>query len=113
MPKYAVMIRGVNFLLPGSEGPEPALMGFYVNAFIESATLAAAETEALELVRLAPKLRSVVMNKPDDRPELWVAETSELTDWPDHCVRPLSGFIYYDDPNSEWRSEPRFQSQSE
>lgn len=113
MPKYVVTIRGVNFLLPSDEGTEPTLMGFYVNAFVESENPIEAETEALELVRVAPKLRVLVMNKPDDRPELFVEETAELTDWPEECVRPLSGFIYYDDPRSEWRSEPRFQSQSD
>jgi hypothetical protein len=112
MPKFAVMIHGVNFLLRDADISEPALRGFYINAYLETATPQEAETRAIELVRTSPKLRAAVANVPDDPPRMFVEELAELTDWPDDCSLPLNGFVFYDDPNAEWRNEPNASSET-
>ena len=81
-------------------------MGFYINAYLETATSEEAESQAIELVRTSPNLRPAVANSSEDPPRMFVEEVAELTDWPDECSRPLSGFAFYDDPDSEWRNEP-------
>jgi hypothetical protein len=105
MPKFAVMIHGVNFLIRNADAAETVLMGFYINAFLETATVKEAEAQALDLVRTSPKLRPLVANTPENPPRMFIEEVAELSDWPEDCVRPLSGFVYYDDPEAEWRSE--------
>lgn len=102
MPKFAVMIHGVNFHLRDFDGPEPSLVGFYINAFLETATATEAESQAIELVRTSPKLRAAVANRPDDPPRIFVEEVAELSDWPENGARPLSGFAFYNDPDAEW-----------
>jgi hypothetical protein len=105
MTKYAVLIHGVNFLLRMADAPEPKLFGFYVNAFVETATPEEASTQAIEIVRNSDKLRSMVANAPEDRPRMFVDEISELYDWPEDTGFPLSGFSFYADPDAEWRNE--------
>jgi hypothetical protein len=102
MRKYVVLIHGVNFVMR-DDGGEPKLMGFYVNVYVETETPQQAEDDAVQLVRASSKLRSAVVNAQDDPPRLLVDEVAELSDWPNDCVRPLSGFIFYDDPNADWR----------
>jgi hypothetical protein len=99
------MIHGMNFLIRECDNPVPTLMGFYVNAYVESTSPDDAESRAIELVRAAPKLRAAVTNPAEDRPRLFVTEVVELTDWPTDCALPLSGFVFYDDPDAEWRKE--------
>jgi len=106
MPKFAVMIHGVNFLIRDVKILEPALRGFYINAYIETVTPKDAESRALELVRTSPKLRAAVANSPENPPRMFVEELAELSDWPDDCSLPLSGFVFYDDPDAEWCNEP-------
>jgi hypothetical protein len=105
MPKFAVIIHGVNFLLRDPEAAEAELRGFYINAYLDAPTAEEAEAQAIELVCQAPELRALVTNALEDSPRLFVDEIAELTDWPEDCVRPLSGFIFYDDPDAEWRNE--------
>lgn len=105
MPKFVVMIRGVNFMLREEPEQEPKLMGFYVNVFVETPTPEAAEDKAVSLVRASSKLRESVENPPDNRPRMFINELQELTDWPDDCVRPMSGFVFYEDPEEEWLKE--------
>jgi hypothetical protein len=105
MPKFAVLIRGVNFLIREANASAPELMGFYINAYLETATPEEAEDQAVELVRTSPDLRPLVANSPDDPPEMWIEEIAELTDWPEDAARPLSGFAFYPDPDAEWREE--------
>jgi hypothetical protein len=104
MPKFAVMIHGVNFLIRDIDSPEPSLMGFYINAFVETETAEEAESSAIELVRTSPKLRAAVANSPEDPPRIFVEEVAELEDWPENAARPLSGFGFYNDPDAEWRN---------
>ncbi|MDI1310658.1 hypothetical protein [Prosthecobacter sp.] len=110
MPKYAILIHGVNFLIHDADATAPQLRGFYINAFLDALTPQEAEDRAVELVRTSPKLRAIVTNGPDDPPQMFIEELAELDDWPADCVRPLSGFVYYDDPNAEWRHETHADS---
>ena len=98
MRKYVVLIHGVNFVMRDDDG-EPKLMGFYVNVYVETETPQQAQDDAVQLVRASSKLRSAVANAPDDPPRLLVDEVAELSDWPNDCIRPLSGFIFYDEGN--------------
>jgi len=98
------MIQGVNFLIRDSNFSEPMPRGFYINAYLETATSEEAATHAVELVRTSPKLRAVVANSPEDPPRIFVTELAELTAWPVGGNLPLSGFIFYDDPDAEWRN---------
>lgn len=102
MRKYVVLINGVNFVMRDDHG-EPKLMGFYVNVFVETETPQQAENQAVELIHTSSRLRPAVVNAQDDLPRFVVEEVTELSDWPNDCVRPLSAFIFYDDPNAEWR----------
>ena len=110
MPKYAILIHGVNFLIHEADAAVPVLRGFYISAFLEAPTPEEAEDRAVELVRTSPKLRAIVTNEPDDPPRMFIEELAELDDWPADCVRPLSGFVYYDDPDAEWRRESNADS---
>ena len=103
MPKYAIMIQGLNFWLREEEEEKPKIMGFFVNLYVESPTPEEAETEALRLVRESARLREAVENPPGNPPRMLVNEIGELEDWPEDCARPRSGFIFYDDPKEEWR----------
>jgi hypothetical protein len=103
MPKFVVTVNGVNFLIRDPDAADPVPSGFYVNVYIEEARPEGVEGSAVELVRTSPKLRAVVANSPEDPPRMFVTEIAELTDWPADHSRPLSGFIYYDDPDAEWR----------
>ena len=105
MPKFAVLIHGVNFLIREADASAAKLMGFYVSAYLETATAQDAETGALNLVRTSPKLRPTVANSPDNPPRMFVEEVAELSDLPEDAARPLSGFAFYDDPDAEWRKE--------
>ncbi len=100
------MIHGVNFLIRDAGAIEPTLMGFYVNAYLEVATAHEAEAQAIELVRTSPNLRSTVVNPAHSPPQMFVEEIAELTGWPDDYAIPLSGFVFYDDPDASWRKEP-------
>ncbi|MCF7784936.1 MAG: hypothetical protein K9N47_02380 [Prosthecobacter sp.] len=104
MIKFAVRIHGVNFLIRESEDKRPKLMGFYINALLEADSSERAEIEAVEMVRTS-RIRAVVINSPTDPPQMFVDEIFELEDWPEGQSRPLSGFIFYEDPKADWRKE--------
>jgi hypothetical protein len=101
MRKLVIQIHGVNFLLRDVETSVPVLLGFYVNVYVEADSMDEAESQAVELVRTLPRLRAAVMNSADDPPRMLVEEIVELTDWPEDCVRPLSGLVFYDYPDAE------------
>lgn len=103
MPKYVIMIHGVNFWLREEREEKPKIMGFFVNLYVESPTPEEAETEALRLVRESSRLRETVENPPGNAPRMLVEEIGELDDWPEDSARPMSGFIFYDDTKEEWR----------
>lgn len=100
MPKYVTMIQGVNFLIQEDEMKPPVMMSFYVNVYSECDLPSTAEDEAVALVRARPGLREKVRNASNDPPRLLVEEIAELTDWPEDCVRPMSGFVFFK-PESE------------
>jgi len=79
-------------------------MGFYINVLVEAGAVDQAESQAIELVHDS-KVRSLVANSKQDPPRLLVDEIVELETWPEDCSRPLSGFVFYDDPDAEWRQE--------
>ena len=96
MPKYVTMIHGVNFLIQEEDNQAPFLRGFYVNVFSENNSPSEAEDDAVALVRARPGFRETIKNRPDDPPRLLVEEIAELTDWPENCARPMSGFVFYE-----------------
>lgn len=96
MPKYVTMIHGVDFLIQEEERRYPVLMGFYVNVYSECESPEAAESDAFAVVRSCQRLRDVTKNQSDNPPRLLVEEIAELTDWPEDCVRPMSGLIFYE-----------------
>jgi hypothetical protein len=100
MPKFAVLINGVNFLIHDAAAPAPARKGFFITALLEAPGIEEAEAQAVELVRTSPDLRPLVKNSADDPPQMFVEEINELADWPDDTVRPLTGFAFYDDPGA-------------
>ncbi|MEO6183446.1 MAG: hypothetical protein ABIP76_10015 [Verrucomicrobiota bacterium] len=100
------MIHGENFLIRDAGAIQSTLMGFFINAHLEAATVQDAETQAIELVRMSQNLRSTVVNTPENPPRMFVeeiAELTDLTDWPEDCAIPLSGFVFYNDPDANWR----------
>jgi hypothetical protein len=105
MQKFFEMINGVNFLIRGDDTAAPKLMGFYINAYVEADSPNDAELKAVELVRTSPKLRPKVANAPGDPPRMFVEEIRAIEEWPTDQSIPLSGFIYYEDPDAEWRTE--------
>ena len=105
MIKFAVRIHGVNFLIREPEDKRSKLMGFYVNALLEADSSEQARIEAVEMVRTS-RIKTSVTNSPADPPQMLVDEITELEDWPEGRSRPLSGFVFYDDPHGDWRKEP-------
>lgn len=101
MPKFRILIRGENFHFRDGESDGIAPFGFYVQAFAEAESAAAAELAGVELVRASPRLREGVLNPVDDRPRMFVEESEALTDWPADCALPLSGFSFYDEREDE------------
>ena len=79
-------------------------MGFYVNALLEADSRERAEIDAVEMVRTS-RIKTAVTNSPADPPQMFVDEITELEKWPADQSRPLSGFIFYDDPQADWRKE--------
>ena len=81
-------------------------MGFYINALLEADSSERAKAEAVEMVRTS-RIKTAVTNTPADPPQMFVDEIAELEDWPEGQSRPLSGFVFYDDPNADWRTAPQ------
>jgi hypothetical protein len=105
MEKFVVTINGMNFLIQDNDASTPKLMGFYVNAYVEARSPEDAELKAVDLVRTSPKLRPAVANSQDDPPRLWASDIGTLDEWPADQSLPLSGFIFFPDPDAEWLKE--------
>lgn len=105
MQKFVVMIHGVNFLIREDHTSTPKLMGFYINAYVEADSPNDAEFKAVELVRTSPKLRPTVAYSPDDLPRMFLEDIGTIEEWPIDRAIPLSGFVFYEDPDAEWRKE--------
>jgi hypothetical protein len=106
-PKFRAFIHGVNFHIRDGDTQQVEPLGFYVTAFVEAHSAEDAELAAVALLRDAPKLRGQVLNTPEDPPRMFVEEIEELSEWPADCVHPLSGFAFYNDPDEDWRNEPK------
>ncbi len=105
MQKYVAIIHGVNFLIREAGCSVPKLLGFYINAYVEADSPSDAELKAVELVRTSPALRPKVANSPDDPPRMFLEEIGTIEEWPTDRATPLSGFVFYEDPDAEWRKE--------
>lgn len=112
MQKFVVMIHGVNFLIREDHTTAPKLMGFYINAYVEADSPSDAELKAVELVRTSPNLRPKVANSPDDPPRMFLEEIGTIEEWPIDSAIPLSGFVFYEDPDAEWQKEYRVRKLS-
>jgi hypothetical protein len=97
MTKFAVLIHGVNFSIQENPNEAAELRGFYVSAFVEADSAERAESEAIDLVRKSLRPRVTLTNLDNNPPRLLVDEVAELTDWPERCSRPLSGFAFYNE----------------
>jgi hypothetical protein len=105
MHKFFVMIHGVNFLIREDDTSAPKLMGFYINAYVEADSPNDAELKVVELVRTSPKLRPKVANALDDPPRMFLEKIEAIRELPTDRSIPLSGFVFYEDPDAEWRNE--------
>ncbi|OYW13266.1 MAG: hypothetical protein B7Z55_17130 [Planctomycetales bacterium 12-60-4] len=94
----------MNFLLQEPGDKRSKLMGFYINALLEADSSERARIEAVEMVRTS-RIKTAVTNTPADPPQMFVDEIAEVEDWPEGQSRPLSGFVFYEDPESDWRKE--------
>ena len=92
MPKYEVLINGQNFLVDVEGRIEKH--GFFTVRFIEATDAAAAENEAVEMIRKAEPLRELVRNTPEDPPILDVTQIVEL-ECLDGTEDQEPGFIWY------------------
>jgi hypothetical protein len=101
MTKYAVLIHGVNFHIRDQPNSDAELLGFYVSVFLEAASAEHAESEAIELVSKELRPRVILANSENDPPRLLIDELAQLTDWPEQCTRPLSGFAFYNESDEE------------
>lgn len=95
MPKYQVLINGMNFHMHDADSQAVEPMGFYVIACVVADSPEAAEAASVALLRATPELRKAVLNPPGDPPRMNVEEIHELEEWPAEGSRPLSGFAYY------------------
>lgn len=98
MPKFAVIVQGRNYVIKDMPSSKAGLKGFYVMAFVEVASEGTAAEIAIECVRdqLKSKIVANIANSP---PCLMVDEVACLSDWPKGCIRPLTGFAFYDEVN--------------
>jgi hypothetical protein len=92
MSKYRVMIHGQNFLIE-VEGTRER-MGFYTQVFVEAGDASTAEAHAVNMLRQECKLREGVLNGPDDRPRMSVAEIEQITSFAG-CKLPRTGLAFY------------------
>jgi hypothetical protein len=93
MAKYVFIINGQNFKVSWTGGKVETL-GFYTARRIEHDDLETAENLAMESIR--EELRKIVLNKPDDTPNLNVDEIYEVEDFGDELV-PGKGFTWYEE----------------
>ena len=107
MPKFRAFIHGVNFQMRDNESDVCEPLGFYVTAFVEAESSEAAEEAAVDLLRASPKLRGGILNPPDDPPRMFVEQIEQLAEWPTDSKLPLSGFVFYNDPDVVWRNETK------
>jgi hypothetical protein len=99
MLKYQVEINGRNFLI--NVDGHVARHGFFTFRFVEASDATSAEFLAVEMIRKAPHVRSVVMNVPDDPPLMDVTQVLELNSF--EGIENLEpGFIWYSESPRRW-----------
>jgi hypothetical protein len=96
--RFAVEVRGHNFLVRFDGEPEPRAHGFLTRVEVEADDEAGAETAAIQLLRQTQRLRDMTLNGRDDRPRLFVERMGEYESGP---VPPLTV-----DPSLIWFPEP-------
>ena len=101
MPKFRVLIHGIDFDTHDDSTESTRPLGFYVTAFIESGTREEAESDAITVLRSAPQLSSTILNPPNKPPKVFIEELVEIPDWPRNCTRPLTGFAFYDESDPD------------
>lgn len=99
MPRYRVQIEGRNFLIDKEGRAEK--MGFITFRVVDAADPAAAELEAVRLVRETERLRAVVRNPPDDPPTLEINEMFEYAT-PEDAQEAETGFIWFPERSRRW-----------
>lgn len=99
MPNYQVLINGQNFLIDVDGRIERH--GFFTVRFIEATDAAAAENQAVEMIREAEPLRELVRNTPDDPPIMDVTQIVEL-ECLDGTEDQEPGFIWYKETPKRW-----------
>ena len=96
MPKFRALIKGANLLIVSEDSQRIVPSGFYVHAFIDAHSAAAARDSAIALVRQS-HVYAAARNTADDPPRIAVEEMEEISDWPAGGCRPLTGFALYDE----------------
>lgn len=88
--KYAVTIRGENFLI--SLDGEPTSCGFFTTRFVEAVDPDEAELKAVDLIRR--ELAAQVLNDRTDSPMMYLEEIRELQSFRGLRV-PGTGFTWF------------------
>ena len=95
--RFAVQVRGHNFLVHFEGEPEPRPHGFLTQIEVDAADESGAETAAIQLLRQTLRLRDMVRNTRDDPPRMFVIRMGEYESGP---VPPLTV-----DPSLIWFPE--------
>jgi|SRR6185503_5391750 len=91
LKKYRVMVEGANFLITFDD--EATKHGFFTTRFVEANDPEAAETIAMDMIRL--ELADLVENDMADSPVMFLEEIEEIDSLID-CP-PGAGFAWFPD----------------
>lgn len=93
MAYYRAFVRGENFSIAVNDRPQK--MGFYTNRWVEADDLESAEARVVAMIRAEPKLRSLVLNSPEDPPRIYVEELELVA-----ALEAPTGLAYFTDESS-------------
>jgi hypothetical protein len=106
--RFAVQVRGHNFLVHFDGEPEPRPHGFLTQVEVEAADEAGAETAAIQLLRQTPKLRNLVLNTRENPPRMFVQRMGEYESGPVPSLTVEPSLIWFpedgtdsDEPDAE------------
>jgi hypothetical protein len=105
MPKFRVFVHGINFQMRAPDKDVAELLGFYTIGFVDALSPQKAEELVIGLLRDHTDLREDVLNPQEDPPRFFVEEIAEIADWPTDTKRPLTGLVFYNDPDVSWRKD--------
>ena len=94
MPKFRVVVKGVNFHIQSHDSEKIVPSGFYVTAFLDADSPEDAGSTAIDLVRDS-HVYAAACNPSDSPPRILVEEIEEISQWPTDTARPLTGFGLY------------------